>query len=270
MDLDKNARIKNAIRGNFDESPQAYQEFEDRYGFFRKLNHMLASKMALQPAALILDVGCGAGASSAQMLDGIPKCCVWGLDISGAMLETARLKLGDSDRVRFVQGDAAKLADCFDFTFDAVVYSASIFLVPDYQESLRQAKDLLRQDGRVGLTFMDGLYDSSGRNAFIAADERAKEGVSVKRPVDLRQFEDFFRGLFPCCDAWSEDLQLGEELLRAFFSVPAMSAGLFPGIEYPERVRKVNRLFDYLRAVECIFRWRFMVGRRSRVISCTC
>ena len=56
-------------------------------------------------------------------------------------------------------------------------------------------------------------------------------------------------------------MRLPKELLKAFYSVPAMSAGLFPKIEYSERVRKVGRLFDHLPKTEHYFRWIFMVGQ---------
>jgi hypothetical protein len=51
-----------------------------------------------------------------------------------------------------------------------------------------------------------------------------------------------------------------DELLKDFFSVPAMSAGLFPGVQYSERVAKVQRLFDYFPKTESFFRWMFIVG----------
>jgi ubiquinone/menaquinone biosynthesis C-methylase UbiE len=264
MDQHKITKIKDAVRGNFDASSDRYLAFEEKRGFFRALNAALLSRMQLPEAADILDVGCGTGASSVQLLEAIPWSRVWGLDCSPGMLEAARSRVGESDRLAFVEGDAARLSEYFAFPFDAVIYSASVFLIPDYRESLREAADLLKEGGQVGLTFMDGLYDWDGNNLFQRADEVAGEGVSLKKPVKMAELQMFFRGAFPVHESWNEDFMLPEDVLKEFFSIPAMSAGLFPGIEYSERVRKVTALFRHMPTGEILFRWMMMRGQKSR------
>jgi len=264
MPEQKIARIKEAIKGNFDQSSSHYQAFEDTHGFFRQLNENLLREMNLPDAAAVLDVGCGTGASSRQILEAVPGCRVWGIDISASMLAEARSRTGRSERLTFVLGDAARLEEHFDFLFDAVVYSASVFLLPDFRESLTQAHNLLKDGGVVGLTFMDGVYDEAGNNLFQLADRVAGEGVSLKKPVMLSDLRSFFGDLFISAKVWNVDFRLGEEALRQFFSVPAMSAGLFPGVEYDKRLLKVGRLFEYLPKTAHLFRWMLMVGRKRR------
>ncbi len=260
MDTEKISRIKAAVRSNFEDSPAIYQAFEEKHGFFRKLNEKLLTKMTVPPGALVLDVGCGTGVSSVQILEMIPGSTVWGLDTSSAMLETARSMAPESNRLHFVEGDAASLLSCFDFKFHAIIYSASIFLIPDYEESLRQAAALVQKGGSVGLTFMDGLYDTDGKNVLALADQRAGEGVNLRKPVELAKLHASFRKTFPRERSWKEDMRLPIELLRDFFSVPAMSAGLFPKLAYSERVRKVSCLFDQMPDTQSFFRWILMVG----------
>lgn len=260
MDEHKAAKIKNAVRKHFEESPDHYDEFEGRYGFFKNLNESLLAKMYLPDEPAILDVGCGTGISSLQIVEALPSSRVWGLDISAAMLEKARSTIGESERLRFVEGDAAKLSDLFDVQFDGIIYSASVFLIPDFRESLRQARDLLKPGGSVGLTFMDGVYDTRGRNMFAVADAEAGAGVSLKRAVKLMEFHDSFKKIFPLERAWNKDFRPGEQMLRDFFSIPAMSAGLFPGLEYPERVKRVNLVIDHFPKIPFYFRWMFMIG----------
>ncbi|MCA1961617.1 MAG: class I SAM-dependent methyltransferase [Desulfomonile sp.] len=260
MNQDNSSRIKSAIRENFNQSPDRYQEFEDRYGFFRNLNEILLSRMELSPGSAILDVGCGTGASSLQIADFVPDSRVWGLDISPAMLEVARTRAGNSGRFSFVEGDAARLAEYFDVRFDAIVYAASIFLVPDFRQSLSQACELLKEGGKVGLTFMDGVYTPGGVNAFAEADQKAKVGVSFRKPVKLPELQSFFETHFTSPKTWQENLDVSSEMLKDFYSVPAMSAGLFPGRPYPERVERVRRLIDHLPAGPIVFRWMIMVG----------
>jgi ubiquinone/menaquinone biosynthesis C-methylase UbiE len=261
MDEHKVTRIKAAVKKNFDQSPEQYQAFEAEFGFFRRLNDRLLSRMELSAGAWILDVGCGTGASTWQILDTVPDCRVWGLDISPAMLEHARTAVVESDRVCFVEGDAARLSEYFHVLFDAVVYSASIFLIPDYRESLMQARGLLKNHAALGLTFMNGLYDRDGNNLLAMAEEHAAEGMSSKRAVNPEEFHSFFIQVFPHTRSWVEDFSLPPQLVRSFFSIPAMSAGLFPRIDYPERVQKVGRLFDHMPRTEVLFRWTIMVGQ---------
>jgi len=261
MDDLKIAKIKTAIRSNFEESPAIYQAFEERRGFFRNLNAKLLARMAIPAGARILDVGCGTGASSIHMLQTVTDSEVWGLDISPAMLCAARERGAHMPRLHFVEGDGARLRDAVDGPFEAIVYSASIFLIPDYPESLKQARELLRQGGKVGLTFMNGFYQSDGENALAVADRAAQEGLSVKRPVKLAEFVEVFAGIFHDPLTWHEDLRLPVNVVREFFSVPAMSAGLFPGLPYDERLLKVQRLFNRLSDRENYFRWNFMVGQ---------
>ncbi|MFC1834134.1 class I SAM-dependent methyltransferase [Thermodesulfobacteriota bacterium] len=264
MEEKKIKSIKKVVKSVFEDSPEMYQSFEDRHGFFKRLTNTLLSKLDIPEGGSILDIGCGTGASSVAILGAVPESRVWGLDISPAMLETARSLAGESDRLCFVEGDAAHLSELFDKPFDAILYSASVFLIPDYMESLRQAKELLKPEGRVGLTFMDGLYDPSGKNALAVADRDAGEGVSLKKPVALAEFHRLFERSFEEVTAWTEDMLLPTEVLREFFSVPAMSSGLFPGLEYTERVEKVSRLFLHLPKTHNVFRWILMVGKAGR------
>jgi ubiquinone/menaquinone biosynthesis C-methylase UbiE len=263
MDQSRIARIKKAIRDNFDSSGDPYDAFEARHKFFWMLTSKLLDAMKVPADARVLDVGCGTGASCAHILEACPGARVWGLDISPLMLEKARQRFTGNERVTFVEGDAARLTEYFQEPFDAVVYGASIFLIPDYRESLRQARELLKEAGGVGLTFMDGVYDADNRNLLEVADRAAGEGVSLKKPVKWTDFEVSFRETFPCHRVWQERFPVPLDVLREFFSVPAMSAGLFPGVPYPERVRKVGRLFDHLTSRDTLFCWMFLVGEKT-------
>ena len=52
----------------------------------------------------VLDLGCGTGALTAQVLEQDPRRQVTGLDLSEQMLAQARARLGD--RVKLIQGDS--------------------------------------------------------------------------------------------------------------------------------------------------------------------
>jgi ubiquinone/menaquinone biosynthesis C-methylase UbiE len=262
-DRTKLEKVKAAVRDNFDASPEAYDAFEQNHGFFRLLTRTLLGKMTLPADARILDIGCGTGASTAEILELVPGGQAWGLDLSAGMLRSARQTYGDDPRMTFVEGDAARLTDCLTEEFDAILYSASLFLIPDYQESLSQALRILKPQGCVGVSFLDGLYDAQGNNLIRTADAKAQVGVNTRKPVDMAEFRSFFSGLLSPNHRWIEDFACARETLRAFYSVPAMSAGLFPGIPYEARVEKVGCLFDALEDSTVLFRWELVTGCRS-------
>lgn len=261
MDTSRIDKIKQAVKANFDQSAAMYEAFEEKHDFFRQLNAVLVSRMGLPDGSSILDVGCGTGASSVQIFEEVAGSTVTGLDVSNAMLEAARSRAGQRIGLSFVEGDASRLKSYFTGSFDAAIYSASIFLIPDYKESLRQARELLKPGGAVGLTFMDGVYDEDSSNLLAFADSDGKLGLNLRKPVDIRQFQEFFAEIFPGCQSWVEDFRLPLGALVEFFSVQAMSAGLFPSLAYEERRVRVALLFGKIHRQDALFRWMIMVGK---------
>ena len=77
---------------------------------------------------LVLDLGCGTGALTAQVLEQDPRRQVTGLDLSEQMLAQARARLGD--RVNLVQGDSEHLPFP-DQSFDVVYCCDSFHHYPD-------------------------------------------------------------------------------------------------------------------------------------------
>lgn len=64
--------------------------------------------MALQPGQHILDLGCGAGASTEALANRVgPKGHVTGIDISPDLMALARARLGDHPNVDLIEDDAA-------------------------------------------------------------------------------------------------------------------------------------------------------------------
>ena len=76
----------------------------------------------------VMDLGCGTGALTAQVLEQDPRRQVTGLDLSEQMLAQARARLGD--RVKLIQGDS----ECLPFpdgSFDVVYCCDSFHHYPD-------------------------------------------------------------------------------------------------------------------------------------------
>jgi ubiquinone/menaquinone biosynthesis C-methylase UbiE len=261
MDEKKIHKIKEAVKRNFEQSSDNYAIFENKYRFFSILNASLLDRMGIPPNARILDIGCGTGASSRQMLQTIPDAIIWGLDNSPSMLDVARNIDPDSERLKFVEGDAGDLPSCVNERMDAIIYSASIFLIPDYQASLSQARDLLEPGGVLGLTFMVGVFDND-ENALVRADQYAQTNLSQKKPVELDNLITFVKGLFSNVNVEVVDFATDAGMLKEFFSIQAMSAGLYPTLCYEDRLKMLETLFSHLRCDKLAFRWNLITAAR--------
>lgn len=106
-------------------------------------------ELRLRGGERVLDLGVGTGAT----LDSYPRTVdVVGIDLSAGMLQQARRKL-ERERwthVKLVQGDAM-LPPFRDQSFDHVLISHVITVVPDPSEVLRWASRIVKPGGRVVL-----------------------------------------------------------------------------------------------------------------------
>lgn len=263
MELEKLNRIKAAVKRNFESSPVQYDEFEAKYGFFKGLNAVLLKSINSGAARTILDIGCGTGASCIQLAQACRQAEIVGLDNSPAMLQKARANCCPDYKIMFVEGDASSLTPCLDSDFDIIIYSASIFLIPDFRESIRQGRELLRPQGQMGMTFMDGVYSDAGESLFSEVEQKLGLGISLKKAVALADLESFMRSVFDSVSVQQINFRLPKQQVKEFFSIPAMSAGLFPSLDYKDRLMMLARLFDNIEMDELNFRWVVLVGTKS-------
>jgi cyclopropane-fatty-acyl-phospholipid synthase len=237
-------RFKEAVRRNFDESVEAYERFEEKHHLFQDLAQRMADLAAPNVPRKILDVGCGTGISTLALHQAFPgPPALFGLDISDSMLARAREKCRDHSGIYYLNGDAEHLERLFRDTFDAVFYTASLFLIPNYRNSIAQAIRLLVPKGILGISFYEGLFDAKRRDAMA----RAVPGVPYRYgALEFGEMKSFLDGL-PDLKSTVVDyfFEITPEFLQEYLSIPAQSAGLFPRVTSPvarkERVAEVCR-----------------------------
>ena len=100
------------------------------------------------PAPSVLDVGCGTGMLSEQLLSVFPSCHLAGIDLSPAMVERARARLAGRAEVR--EADAERLP-FHDGVFDLVVCNDSFHHYPDPDRAAFQMWRVLRKGGALVL-----------------------------------------------------------------------------------------------------------------------
>lgn len=237
------SRVKRAVRDNFDLSVREYEAYEALTGRFEALARRLRAAMADRGASFdaVVDAGAGTGVSTAVFAEAGD---VVALDASRGMLAAngaARRVQGDLERLPF--GDAS---------FDAVAFTASLFVVPDPGRAAREARRVLRDGGVVGATVAEGWF-TDGEDAFT---DLARESRSPQTPDAARAALD---AAFEVeSGRWTFDSS--PEAVRAFHDTPAGAARLFPTLPPEERRERAAEVLAALDGpVEQ--RWRWFVGR---------
>ena len=95
--------------------------------------------------ATVLDVGCGTGRVTEQLLELVPRGRVLAFDASPAMVELARARLGDRAEVWCQDVVSLDLAE----PVDVVVSNAVLHLVTDHERTWRVLAAALRPGGRL-------------------------------------------------------------------------------------------------------------------------
>ena len=207
------------------------------------------------------DIGCGTGTSSfvLEKLVG-PDGQVLGVDFSSEMLNIAMEKAVESkcSNIKFIQCDASELDSTVDSLLDSILYNACIFLIPEPGVTLKCSYDLLKAGGMVGMNYLIGMSNgnveerSSTTNLFDLAKANGKAFAPYGRAINdvksLHQvlkeigFQNVLEGTL------SKELSLAG--FKAFYSIPAQSAALWPKNSYEERLELLDKLIEFFHEKE--------------------
>jgi SAM-dependent methyltransferase len=128
-----------------------YERYVGRWS--RPVARQFLSWLDLPPRLRWLDVGCGTGALSANILAAAEPVAVTGVDPSAGYLDLARAQVQDA-RVRFEVGDAQTLP-LADDAVDAAVSGLALNFIPDQPRVLREMARAVRPGGTVALYVWD-------------------------------------------------------------------------------------------------------------------
>ena len=103
----------------------------------------------------VLEIGCGTARNLIAVAQRYPSARLFGIDISEAMLETARAKVaaaGLTGRITLAQGDATQFdaGALFGVTaFDRIFQSYTLSMIPDWQGAINEAARKLVPGGEL-------------------------------------------------------------------------------------------------------------------------
>ena len=117
----------------------------------------LIAGLDLQPGGTLVEIGCGTGRNLIRAARAWPEARLYGIDISEAMLTTARANVAAarlSDRITLAQGDAAACDPQALFgvaQFDRVMFSYTLSMIPPWREALAQGLAMTKAGGRLAV-----------------------------------------------------------------------------------------------------------------------
>src|SRR6185503_5359802 len=117
------------------------------------------SKLGLVSRESVLDVGCGAGATSLMLAERVRPGEVVGVDISAPLLARARERGGALSNLRFELADAQTLA-FGGARYDAVFSRFGVMFFADPVAAFRNLGAALRPDGRLGFVCWRAMRDN--------------------------------------------------------------------------------------------------------------
>lgn len=138
-----------------------YQRQRHIYDLTRKYyllgRDVMIQNLAPLPGGKVLEVGCGTGRNLILAARMHPHARFFGLDISPAMLDTARTNVaraGLAHRIMLAEADATGFDSEALFgvrRFDRIFLSYTLSMIPDWRAALDQASRLLGRGGRLEL-----------------------------------------------------------------------------------------------------------------------
>lgn len=179
----KVATTYNYAADHFDDAPLAFWDSSGR---------RTIERLALKSGSIVLDVGCGTGASAipaAQAVGAEGK--VIGVDLAEKLLEQARTKAAQHQlqNIEFRLGDMTDLGFPDNY-FDAVISVFSIFFVPNMAELVQELWRMVKPGGKLAIT-------TWGHSFFEPVYSVWREAVRIERPDLYSAFNPWDRISLP-------------------------------------------------------------------------
>lgn len=109
---------------------------------------VVLERLPLRGDETVVDAGCGSGRVTELLLERLPEGRVIAIDGSASMLEAARARLGESDRVSFLEQDLLAL-DLGGEQVDAILSTATFHWIHDHRTLFTRLHAVLRPGGRL-------------------------------------------------------------------------------------------------------------------------
>ena len=166
----------------------------------------LLDHVAERPAGRVLEVGCGTARNLRRLHDRAPRHTLYGLDVSRAMLDTARRRLARAGCARAVtlgHGRAEELSPSDQLgtrgPFDVIFFSYVLSMIPAWPAALGAALSHLAPGGRL---YIVDFWDQAGLPDWVGAIVQRWLSLFdvIPRPALIRRLQALEgQGQLRCC-----------------------------------------------------------------------
>lgn len=159
---------KDLVKKNFGKSSTSYNEFA------KVQKHMAVELIKFAPQNFdnikILEIGCGTGILSKEILGRFPNCTLTLFDISENMIEYCKKEFGFT--VDYLVGDAEEFE--FEGKYDLIISNATFQWFNNLEITVEKLKKQLRPKGQILFsTFIEGTYEELNESFLkISSDYR--------------------------------------------------------------------------------------------------
>jgi SAM-dependent methyltransferase len=245
-----------------DDNARHYDAFARQYPMYRQTSRDLVALAGLSDDAVVLDVACGTGATTGEVLAVLsPDGRVIGVDGSAAMLAIAAQSIADQ-RVTWIQARAEELDQHVTELVDAAICNSAIWQT-DLAATAAAVRKVTDIGGRfvfnVGSDFLeqrdrpDERPLLSGVMRAIAAEDY---GWALPGPISLTRRRTQLSEESICQALSNVGFQVEQieqytyeqsaEAVRAWLSVPIFTERHLPGLPYEQRMRVLEKAYRRL------------------------
>lgn len=128
----------------------------------------LAARLHAHQPQRILEIAAGTGVVTRALAAQLPTAHIVATDLNPPMLEHAKTRMGENERIEWRTADAQKLP-FDDESFDAVACQFGVMFFPDKVEAFREARRVLRPGGQ----YYFSVWDEIANNEFADVVTRA-------------------------------------------------------------------------------------------------
>jgi malonyl-CoA O-methyltransferase len=166
----------------------------------------------LPAARLVLEIGCGTGLLTERLLEILPAAQIHALDISCGMIEKARARILNEERVNWITADARRFAAKAEY--DLVASSSSLHWILPIEDAFRAVSPTLKDGGYLvfGLMLAGTLAELHASRRRVVPHKPAEAALPTGDNVlaalrqkhfhILRQERDFLTVHYPSAECF--------------------------------------------------------------------
>ncbi len=228
----------------------SFASFSTDAAVHSEVNTSLVSLAKLGLRQRIMDLGCGVGGSTQEIIkhiNNLKKTIVYAVDVSVETLKTAKRMLsGNKVQIEYITADAGNIDQHLPEKMDAIIYCNSIHYVPDKQNLFKKLRSLLKKDGILAFnsSFLEESHTGIAQKLYNSWAMRAikklrkeyglmptKEVVESRRRLSVENYLDLVQqsGL-KVTDYKVEDVPFDADSFSKISEFRDWVSGFLPGI----------------------------------------